>query len=212
MRNLLAGMLLAAATAGAAAAGQVLVAFGDSLTQGYGLAPEDGLVPQLQAWLRAHGHDVTVVNAGVSGDTTAGGLARIGWTLGSPADAIIVELGGNDVLRGIDPAASRANLDGILTAAAARGLPILLVGVPAPGNYGADYKQAFDAIYPELAAAHGADLVPDYFAPLTASGDRAQALAEDMQADGVHPNANGVKRIVAALGPRVEALLERAAR
>ena len=98
-------------------------------------------MPQLQAWLTAHGADVTVLNAGVSGDTTAGGLSRIGWTLAGGGDAIIVELGGNDLLRGIDPAASRANLDGILNAATAKGLPVLLIGVKAPANYGPDYQQ-----------------------------------------------------------------------
>ena len=130
-----------------------LVALGDSLTEGYGLPPDQGLVPQLQAWLTTQGAEVTVVNAGVSGDTTAGGVSRLDWTLTPDVDAVIVTLGGNDMLRGIDPATSRANLETILQGITARGLPFLLVSMQAPGNYGPDYKAEFDAIYPELAAA-----------------------------------------------------------
>lgn len=193
----------------AAARPLTLIALGDSLTQGYGLPPENGLVPQLQSWLRAQGQDVTVENAGVSGDTSAGGRSRIDWTLAGGGDAIIVELGGNDLLRGIDPAATRANLDAILKAAHAKGLPILLIGLPAPSNYGADYQTAFDAIYPDLAQQYDALLVPDYFAPLTAGTDRDSAMKTYMQGDGIHPNAEGVKRIVAALGPMVIRLLAR---
>lgn len=111
-----------------------VVALGDSLTAGYGLSPEAGLVPQLQAWLTEQGRDVVVVNAGVSGDTTAGGLARLDWSLTPETDALIVELGGNDMLRGLPPAEARANLEAILKAGQARGLPMLLVGMKAPGN------------------------------------------------------------------------------
>jgi acyl-CoA thioesterase-1 len=128
-----------------------VVALGDSLTQGFGLVEEEGFVPQLQAGLQARGNDVVVENHGVSGDTTAGGLARIGWALGDHVDALIVALGGNDLLRGLPPEVSRANLDGILAEAEARGLPVLLIGLQAPGNYGPDYKAAFDAMYPDLA-------------------------------------------------------------
>ena len=131
----------------AAAEPLTLVAFGDSLTQGYGLPPDQGLVPQLQAWLRAQGADVTVINAGVSGDTTAGGASRIDWTLTPEVDAMILTLGGNDMLRGIDPAEARRNLDTILTATEARDLPVLVVPMLAPGNYGPDYKRDFDAMY-----------------------------------------------------------------
>lgn len=201
-------MLLAlVATLPAAAAPLQVIALGDSLTQGFGLPPEDGLVPQLQAWLQAHGHDLTVLNAGVSGDTSAGGRARIDWTLAGGGDAIIVELGGNDLLRGIDPAATRDNLEAILKAASARGLPILLIGLSAPGNFGADYQAEFDAIYPDLAAKYHAMLVPNFFAPLTAGTDRTAAMKADMQDDGIHPNAAGVKIIVDALGPKVVQLL-----
>lgn len=190
----------------------VIVALGDSLTQGYGLAPADGFTVQLEAWLRANGHPAVVQNAGVSGDTTAGGLARVGWALGPDTDAVIVTLGGNDMLRGIDPATSRANLDGVLKAATARGLPVLLVGMTAPGNFGADYKTAFDAMYPQLAAEYGALLEKDFFDGLVAAGaDRSNpaSFAPFLQADGIHPNAEGVKLIVAALGPKVVELLGR---
>lgn len=186
-----------------------LAALGDSLTQGYGLPQEDGFVPNLEAWLRAQGADVAVMNAGVSGDTTAGGLARVGWTLTPEVDAMIVALGGNDLLRGIDPAASRANLDGILREASGRGLPVLLIGLPAPGNYGPDFQRDFNAMYPELAETYDALYVENFLGPLT-EGDQAQALREDMQEDGIHPNANGVDKIVAALGPVVMQLVERA--
>jgi acyl-CoA thioesterase-1 len=185
-----------------------LVALGDSLTQGYGLPQAEGFVPQLQAWLAAQGVEVVVVNAGVSGDTTAGGRSRLDWTLTAEVDALIVNLGGNDVLRGIDPAESRENLDAILAAAGGRGLPVLLVAMRAPGNYGADYKAAFDAIYPDLAARHGALLADSFFAPLLGP-DGGLAGPGLMQADGIHPSAAGVARIVAAIGPRVLELLAR---
>src|SRR5690606_3409825 len=132
--------------------------FGDSLVQGYGLPEEQGFVPRLEAWLEAQGADIDVINAGVSGDTTAGGLARIDWALAEGADAAIVVLGGNDMLRGLDPALVRANLDGILDAIDAAGLPVLLAGVPAVANYGEAYANDFRAIFRVLAAEHGAIL------------------------------------------------------
>ncbi len=184
-----------------------VVALGDSLTQGYGLPVEQGLVPQLQAWLTAHGHDVTLINAGVSGDTTAGGLARLGWSLTPEVDAMIVALGGNDLLRGIDPASSRANLAAILQETSARHLPVLLVGMTAPGNFGPDYKAAFDAMYPDLARQYDAPLAGSFFDALLALGDRDATMATMMQSDGLHPNALGVTEIVKVLGPQVEALL-----
>lgn len=187
-----------------------LVALGDSLTQGYGLPEAQGFVPQLQAWLRARGRDVTVINAGVSGDTTAGGATRVGWALADGADAMIVTLGGNDLLRGIDPAASRANLDAILRAAGAMGVPVLLVAMEAPGNYGPEYKAAFDRIYPDLAAEHGALLARAFLAPLLDGADSPAEIARFLQPDGIHPNAEGVARIVEGLGPQVLDLLDRA--
>ena len=187
-----------------------IAALGDSLTHGYGLPPDQGFVPQLQAWLRDQGLDVTVLNAGVSGDTTAGGLARLDWTLTPEVEALIVELGANDFLRGIDPAAARANLDAILTRAGDAGLPVLLIGLPAPGNYGPDYKQQFDAIWPDLAAKHGTLLVTSFFRGLAPPGaDPAAERERVMQPDGTHPNAEGVARIVADIGPEVAALVAR---
>lgn len=205
MRNLAAATVLLAAPAWAEPV--TLVALGDSLTQGYGLPQGEGLVPQLQRWLDDQGSPATVINAGVSGDTTAGGLARLDWTLTPDVDAMIVTLGGNDLLRGIDPAASRAILSAILAGAQARGLPVLLVGLPAPGNYGPEYKAAFDAIYPDLAAEYGTLLLANLFAPLTGDSTDPGAAAPFLQGDGIHPNAEGVRRIVEGLGPSVQELI-----
>ncbi len=209
MRNLaLAALLLAPLAAGAAP--QDLLAFGDSLTAGYGLPPDQGFVPQLERWLNARGAEVTVQNAGVSGDTTAGGLARIDWALSAPVDAMILTLGGNDLLRGLSPEEARANLDAILTKADAKGIPVLIVPMQAPGNYGPDYKADFDAIYDDLAQSHGAILARPFLAPILSLPDRQRALADYVQPDGLHPNAKGVALVIEALGPKVLELLDRA--
>lgn len=193
-----------------ATAGQVVIAaFGDSLVQGFGLMPERGFVPRMQEWLDGQGADVRLINAGVSGDTTAGGAARVGWTLTPDVDAMIVVLGGNDLLRGIDPAVSRANLDAILRAAAEAGVDVLLVGMQAPGNFGPEYKRAFDAIYPELSQAYGTLHAESFFSGLNAGEDPASAQ-KFLQPDGIHPNAEGVDLIVAALGPQVLDLVKAA--
>jgi len=205
IRNAAVALLLAGLPAHAE---KTLLALGDSLTQGYGLPQEQGFVPQMQAWLRAQGEDVTILNAGVSGDTTAGGLSRLDWSLTPEVDAMIVNLGGNDLLRGLDPANSRANLDQILATAQARNLPVLLVGLQAPGNYGPDFKRDFDAMYPDLATKYGADLEIDFFAPLVAAGGVDAGV---MQPDGIHPSAKGVALIVEGLGPKVLTLLNRVA-
>ena len=205
-----AGLLTILSTAPIWAEEITIAALGDSLTQGYGLPQDQGFVPQLQGWLDAEGADVKLINAGVSGDTTAGGLSRIAWTLTPDVDALIVALGGNDLLRGIDPAASRANLDGILSEARSRDLPVLLIGMDAPANYGAEYEAAFDAMYPELAETHGASLHANFLGALAAMEDRAAALATYIQPDGVHPNAKGVALIVQDIGPAVAALAEQA--
>ena len=182
------------------------MAFGDSLTQGYGLPPADGFVPQMQSWLTAKGADVTVLNAGVSGDTTAGGLARFDWTLSPDVDAMILNLGGNDLLRGIDPKSSRANLEAMLTKANALNIPVLLVALRAPGNYGPDFKAQFDTMYSDLAAKFKLPVTDNYFLPLIDQSTRL--LSTDlMQADGLHPNAKGVIVAVNALGPQVLDLL-----
>ncbi len=190
-----------------------IAALGDSLTQGFGLVQEEGFVPQLEAWLRARGQDVSLINAGVSGDTTAGGLARVGWTLTPEVDAMIVALGGNDLLRGLPPEASRANLDGILTAAAEAEVAVLLVGLQAPGNFGPEWQAAFNGMYPDLAAEHDALLFENFLAPLVDTGaeNPVAALAAYMQPDGIHPNATGVAVIVEAMGPMVEDLITRVA-
>lgn len=209
LRNLALWLLLLAPLSAHGAPKQ-LVAFGDSLTAGYGLPPDEGFVPQLQRWLAAHGADVAVQNAGVSGDTTAGALARLDWTLSAPVDAMIVTLGGNDLLRGLPPEEARANLDAILTRTETEGIPVLLVPMQAPGNYGQDYKESFDAIYAELAARHGALLARPFLAPILALPDRQRAIADYIQPDGLHPNAAGVALVVEALGPKVLDLLARA--
>lgn len=207
LRNLAALTFLLAAPVFAAPL--QIVALGDSLTAGYGLPPDQGLVPQLQAWLAAAGADVAVQNAGVSGDTTAGGRARLDWSLGNGADALIVALGGNDLLRGLPPEQSRENLDAILTEAGARGLPVLLVGLPAPSNYGPDYKAAFDAMFPELASSHDALLLGNLLAPIMAVPPQDRVTRTLMQSDGLHPAAEGVRLIVAELGPKVLDLIAR---
>ncbi len=206
MRNLAIAFTLTTVAAGAETV--TIAALGDSLTQGYGLRQDDGLVPQLQNWLETQGADVVVLNAGVSGDTTAGGLSRVDWTLTDDVDAMIVALGGNDVLRGLSPDEARANLDGILTRAGEKSVPVLLVGISVPGNYGPDYKARFEAIYPDLAGKHDSLLYPDLVAPITTLPDRATALATYVQPDGVHPNADGVTLIVEALGPQVLDLID----
>jgi len=184
-----------------------ILALGDSLTQGYGLIEDFGFVPQLDAWLEAQGAKVAVINGGVSGDTSAGGAARVEWSLTPDVDAMIVTLGGNDLLRGIDPSVTRANIETILRAAQEQSVEVLLVGMQAPGNYGPEYKQDFDSLYPELAEEYGALYAESFFVGLGTS-DPAQARAY-FQADGIHPNAEGVQKIVEGLGPKVLDLIDR---
>jgi acyl-CoA thioesterase-1 len=212
LRNVTIGLLvLVSLFCGPAMAAKInLVALGDSLTAGYGLPAEQGFVPQMQAWLLAKGVDVSISNAGVSGDTTAGGLARLDWSLAPDTSALLVNLGGNDLLRGIDPRSSAANLDKILATARARNLPVLLVGLKALNNYGPDFKAQFDAIYPDLARKYAADLYPDFFAGLKSGADQTVALARYMQPDGIHPNAAGVALIVNDLGPHLIELFKKA--
>lgn len=184
-----------------------LMVLGDSLTAGYGLANADGFVPRLEAALRAEGYDVRVIGAGVSGDTSAGGLARLPWLLSAPAedrpDAVMVELGGNDGLRGLDPEAMERNLDGILTLLADRNLPAMLTGMKAPPNLGADYGRSFAAVFPRLAEKHGVPLY-DFFL----EGVAAEPALN--QPDGIHPNAAGVEEIVRRILPATKAFLDSA--
>ncbi len=175
---------------------KVIVALGDSLTAGFGLPAEDGFTTRLEAALRAAGVDARVVNAGVSGDTSAGGRSRLDWVLADAPDLVIVELGGNDALRGLDPAMTYANLDDILARMRARGIDVLLAGMLAPPNLGRDYGDAFSAIFPRLAAKHGVALYPFFL-------DGVAAVCDLNQPDGIHPNAEGVEVIVEAITPHV---------
>lgn len=178
-----------------------LLILGDSLAAGYGLAQADGFQARLAAALTARGVRVRIVDAAVSGDTTAGGRARLDWALGSDgADAAIVELGGNDGLRGIDPRATEQNLAAILDNLAVRKIPVLLTGMLAPPNLGPDYGGEFRAVFTRLGARPG--ILFDPFFLEGVAGDRALN-----QPDGIHPNAEGVTRIVARLLPMVERLL-----
>jgi acyl-CoA thioesterase-1 len=177
-----------------------IVALGDSLTAGYGLAASDAFPARLEAALRAKGVNVTVENAGVSGDTAAGGLARLDWSVPKGTDAVIVELGANDMLRGIDPKVTRAALAAILERLKARGIAVLLCGMRAAPNMGAEYVRAFDAIYPDLASQYGVPLYPFFL-------DGVATQASFSLRDGMHPNAAGVEVIVAGILPMVEQLL-----
>lgn len=180
-----------------------IVALGDSLTAGYGLPPGDAFPVRLEAALRAKGHHVEVINAGVSGDTADQGLARLEWSLPEKADAAIVEFGANDALRGLDPRATRRALDEMVGKLRQRGLPVLVSGMLAPRNMGPAYAAAFDPIFPEVAAKHGAILDPFFL----------EGVAVDArlnQGDGIHPNRAGVEVIVARILPKVEELIARA--
>jgi len=180
-----------------------IVALGDSLTAGYGLPNGDAFPTKLQAALKAKGIDAAVANAGVSGDTASAGLERIDWSVPDGTGAVIVELGANDALRGLDPAVTRKALDAILTRLAARRLPVLFAGMKAPPNMGADYASVFDAIYPALAVKH-----PVIFYPFFLDGVAADAKLN--QGDGMHPTAAGVDVIVARILPSVVELVAKA--
>jgi acyl-CoA thioesterase-1 len=177
-----------------------LVVLGDSLSAGLGLPADAAFPARLQKALKAKGMEVDMVNAGVSGDTTSGGLARLDWSVAEGTQAVILELGANDALRGIDPKIPRAALEQILTRLKARHIAVLLCGMLAPPNFGTDYSAQFDAIYPDLAKAYAVPLYPFFL----------QGVAGDArlnQADGIHPTAEGVDVIVKAMLPSVEALL-----
>jgi acyl-CoA thioesterase-1 len=178
----------------------VIVAFGDSLTAGLGLPQVQAFPSQLEAALKARGTEVTVVNAGVSGDTAVAALKRLDWALPEDASAVIIELGGNDALQGIPPEGTKAALATIIEKVQARGLPILLAGQEAPRNMGKDYVDAFRALYVDLAERHGVIFYP-FFLDGVALNDGL------MQADGIHPNAKGVAVIVENMLPKVEDLL-----
>jgi acyl-CoA thioesterase-1 len=201
-----AGILVAASglsASQAAAPTPVIVAFGDSLTAGLGLPEKDSFPAQLERALKARGQEVKVVNAGVSGDTAAAGLARLDWAMPDDASAVIVELGANDALQGLDPAATKVTLEKIITELKARGLPILLAGMEAPRNMGKDYVDQFRALYADLATSYDLILYP-FFLDGVALDDKYTL------GDGLHPNAEGVARIVDGIMPKVEELLAKA--
>jgi acyl-CoA thioesterase-1 len=205
-RVLLCNWLVAALAFGAigAPAEQPLriVVFGDSLVAGLGLKQSDAFPAQLERALKARGHAVEVINAGVSGDTTAGGLARLAWAVPEQTDAVILELGANDVLRGLDPARAKTNLDKTITAIKAGGAEVLLAGMFAPRSLGENYVRAFEGMYPELAKKHGLILYPFFL----------DGVAMDPKLnldDGLHPNPRGVAEITKRILPSVEQLIER---
>lgn len=187
----------------ALAADKLVVAFGDSLTAGYGLKAGEGFAPRLEAALRGSGLPARVHNAGVSGDTTAAGRARLSWVLGAlkaKPDVVIVELGGNDMLRGIAPAQTRANLEAIVGELKRRNIRVVIAGMLAAPNMGPAYAAGFNPIYPGLARRYGASLYPFFMRGV--AGNRAHQIA-----DGIHPNARGVDTIVAGILPTIKANL-----
>ncbi|WP_347947351.1 arylesterase [Devosia alba] len=193
---------IAIATLPAHAAGRTILLYGDSLLAGYGLPAAEGFAAQLQAAMDRAGLDATLVNASVSGDTTADGLARLDWSLAEAPDAVILGLGANDMLQGLPPPAAASNLAAILQKLADMQVPVLLLGMMADRGLGADYVAAFDGVYPALASAHGAILYPFFL-------DGVALDPALNQADMRHPNAAGVAHIVEKLLPFVEQLLQR---
>jgi acyl-CoA thioesterase-1 len=180
-----------------------IVAFGDSLSSGYGLRPNQSFPAQLQKELKARGHNVVVTNAGVAGDTTANGLERIGWAIGDDTDAVILEFGANDALRGIDPKVTRANLEKILAKLAKRNIPVLLTGMRSPANWGDTYAEDFDGIFPDLAKKNALLFYPFFLEGVVLN-------SKFNQDDGMHPNSKGVAQIVRAMLPSVEQLIGKA--
>ena len=198
----LAGLTAAGGTPPAAARVPLVLDFGDSLTAGYGLPESEAFPARLEAWLRAKGVTARVANAGVSGDTTADGLARVDWALADKPDLVILALGANDALRGLDPTMVRGNLDKMIDKVEARGAKVLLLGMLAPPNWGVEYGRAFDRIFPDLARTHHVPLYPFFLEGVAMN-------PELNQADGLHPNKKGVAVLVERIGPVVEGLLAR---
>lgn len=192
--------LIFAAPAVAAPRPVKLVAFGDSLTAGYQLPADAAFPAVLERMLKAQGRDVTIANAGVSGDTTTGGLDRLDWSVPDGTDGVILELGANDMLRGTDPAIARRNLAAMLDRLKARNIPVLIAGMQAAPNLGPAYRQSFDAIYPDLAKQYGSILYPFFLDGII--GDAGQHLG-----DGLHPNVKGVETIAARILPTVDRFL-----
>ncbi len=177
-----------------------LMVFGDSLVAGYGLPAEEGFTRQLQDRLTAQGVEIKILNAGVSGDTTAGGLARLEWALAEQPDYVMIVLGGNDLLRGLDPSATRRNLDQILSKLAARGIKTFLCGMLAPVNLGAEYGAEFNPIYPDLAQKYDLDFYPFFLQDVA-------LVPRFNQRDGLHPNPEGVAKIIDGMMPLLQTFL-----
>jgi acyl-CoA thioesterase-1 len=204
--RLFSGMVLWLALAGFAAAEPVrIVGFGDSLMAGYQLAPGESFPERLESALKARGHDVVIANAGVSGDTTSGGLSRLDWSVPDGTDLVILELGANDMLRGIAPKVTEKNLAAMIERLRERGIAIVLAGMVAAPNLGAGYAGEFDPIYPRLAETYGLPLYPFFL-------DGVAAEQHLLLGDGMHPNAAGVERMVEGFLPLVEAELSAAKR
>jgi acyl-CoA thioesterase-1 len=197
MLVLAAGVGFSARAQGAAMRPLKLVALGDSLTAGYGLPGEAAFPAVLERALRAKGYAVSIANAGVSGDTTSGGLARLDWSVPDGTDGVILELGANDMLRGIDPNVARQALDQILARLRDRGIPVLLTGMYASRNLGAEYVARFEAIFPDLAKKYGVPLYPFFL-------DGVAGVREFALPDGLHPTAKGVQVVVERILPTVE--------
>ncbi len=194
--------LVLGTSAGAAERPLKIVALGDSLTSGHGVPASDAFPVKLQQALAGKGIKADIVNAGVGGDTASGGLARLDWSVPSDADAVILELGANDTLRGVDPAITRKALEEMLERLKQRGLPVLLCGMYAPPNMGEEFVQAYRDMYPALAQRYGAILYPFFL-------DQVAGRAELNQPDGIHPNPKGVDHIVEGILPKVEELIAR---
>lgn len=200
-RSIAAGFIVFLAICGAISSARAepfkIVGFGDSLMAGFGLGPDEGFTDKLQAALRAKGHEVTVANAGVSGDTSSGGLARLDWSVPDGTQLVILELGANDMLRGVPPDITKKNLDEMLGKLRERKIAVLLAGMRAAPNLGADYQNAFDAIFPHLAGKYDVSLYPFF---LDGVADQPGLQLED----GMHPNARGVDKMVERILPTVE--------
>ncbi|QDZ00083.1 arylesterase [Nitratireductor mangrovi] len=195
------GLLVLAASAGLSRAGTDIVGFGDSLMAGYQLAPGESFPERLEVALKAKGYEVTVVNAGVSGDTSSGGLSRLDWSVPDGTDLVILELGANDMLRGLPPQVTEKNLDEMISRLKERGIDVVLAGMLAAPNLGADYAEAFDGIFPRLAERHDLTLIPFFM----------EGVAADpklLLSDGMHPTAEGVDRMVEEALPYVERALD----
>ena len=182
---------------------QKVFILGDSLTHGFGLPVEEGLVNQLTNWFSDAGLDVTFINGGVSGDTTAGGLERLSWSLTDDVSALVVALGSNDVLRGFPPEMTKENLSAIIEISESNKIPVLLIGTYAPGNYGEQYKLDFDAIFTDLVEEKNVAYIDSYLKPMLDDVKNGKDVSYLLQADGLHPNPAGVKVIVEYISPQI---------